>query len=82
MVLSPEHAAARAIVDGEAVRVTTAHGSVEGRAVVTQKMRAGVVTLPHGYADTNVNDLTSSVDLDPLTGMPVYSGLSAEVVAV
>lgn len=82
LVISPHDAAERGIVDGELVRLTTAHGSVEGRAAVTQEMRAGVVTLPHGYADTNVNDLTSSDDLDPLTGMPVYSGLPVDVVAV
>ncbi len=80
LTMNPRDAAAMGIAEGQRVRVTTAHGSVEGHARLSDRMRPGAVTLPHGYADTNVNDLTSAVALDPLTGMPTYSAIPVEVV--
>jgi len=37
-------------------------------------MRRGVVSLPHGFSDTDVNALTTSDVVDPLNGMPQMSG--------
>ena len=43
----------------------------------------GVVSLPHGYRDCNVGDLTSDRDhVDPLTGMVLQSGVTVRLVAV
>lgn len=80
--LHPDDARDRGIDDGVTVEVTTASGRLVGRARVTDRMRAGAVTVPHGYAGTNVNDLTSAAVLDPLTGMPTYSGVPVEVAPV
>lgn len=80
LTMNPGDAAARGITAGQRVRVATAHGSVEGLAHLTDRMRPGAVSLPHGYDTLNVNDLTSGVELDPLTGMPTYSGIAVEVV--
>lgn len=46
------------------------------------RLRPGVVSLPHGSASVGLNDLTSADDVDPLTGMPVFSGLRVAVVPV
>ena len=39
----------------------------------------GAVSISHGWADTNVNRLISSDDLDPLTGMPRSSGTAVSL---
>lgn len=79
ITLNPDDAAARGITEGQQVRVTSAHGSVDGQTAITDDVRSGTVTIPHGFGAMNVNDLTSDDDLDPLTGMPVYSGLPIQV---
>jgi hypothetical protein len=39
-------------------------------------IRPGAVSLPHGFADINVNLLTTSAEgVDALTGMPSFSGV-------
>ena len=43
-------------------------------------MRPGAVSLPHGFADINVNLLTTSAEgVDALTGMPTFSGVPLTV---
>ena len=43
-------------------------------------MRPGAVSLPHGFADVNVNLLTTSAEgVDALTGMPSFSGVPVTV---
>lgn len=45
----PDDAAAAGISDGDAVRLTSATGTIELTATVTDGMRAGVVCVPHGW---------------------------------
>lgn len=82
LTMHPEDASVRGIADGQLVALTTASGRLEGRAALRGSIRRGAVTLPHGYDDVNVDDLTSSVELDLLTGMPVYSAIPVEVAPV
>ena len=82
VLLHPDDAAAAGVADGARVRVRTATGELVGRARVTDRIRRGAVSVPHGYDDTNVNVLTSAATLDPLTGMPTYSGVPVELGAV
>ena len=42
-------------------------------------MRKGVGSISHGHLDANVNNLTSSDDIDPLGGMAHYSGVPIEI---
>ena len=45
-------------------------------------IRPGVVSLPHGWPVPGVNRLTSATaDVEPLTGMPRFSGLPVQVIA-
>jgi hypothetical protein len=46
---------------------------------VTPDIRPGVVSIPHGFDDANVNHLAITADADPLSGMTVLSGLVVEV---
>lgn len=79
----PEDAAASGLVDGGRARVTSASGSVEADVEVTDAVRAGVVSLPHGWGHdlpgtrqrvaaahpgTNFNVLSDSARFDPLSG--------------
>jgi anaerobic selenocysteine-containing dehydrogenase len=65
---------------GDVATVTTAHGAIAATVVVDPGMRAGTVSVNHGRAGADVARLTSAVvDVDPLTGMPLASGLAVTV---
>ena len=46
---------------------------------VTDVIGRGVVSFPHAYRSANVNQLTSTADVDPLNGMPILSGFAVEL---
>jgi anaerobic selenocysteine-containing dehydrogenase len=79
VLLHPETAAARGIADGQRVRVHNERGEVVLTAKVNAGMRKGVCSIPHGHLDANVNNLTSTDDVDPFGGMALYSGVPIEV---
>lgn len=76
------------IADGDFVRVTTAIGSVEIDAVVSDEIREGVVMIhqfwghtyesgmrtSRAYPGVNVNRLHDDRVRDQFTGMPIYNG--------
>jgi len=67
---SPVDVVALGLTDGDAVDVTSPHGSVRGTLRIDDRLRGGVVSLTHGWASANVSRLTSvEADVDPLTGM-------------
>ncbi len=75
LLVHPADAAERGLVSGEEVLVESRHGSSPAHVELTDSLRRGVVSIPHGWATPNVNDLTSSTEeLDPLTAMPRFSG--------
>ena len=62
------------------VELATDHGRVTTTVVSDPTVRAGVVSMTHGHTDANPGDLTSSdVAVDPLTAMPLVSGLEVDV---
>ena len=92
--LHPEDAERLGVRDGEPVRVKGAGGEVTAPAEVTDAVRRGVVSLPHGWghdrpgtrmrhaaADpgVNVNQLLDGSLLDPLSGNAVLNGIPVEV---
>jgi anaerobic selenocysteine-containing dehydrogenase len=82
--VSPDDAAAAGLADGDIAVVRSAHGQVQGTVRVDDTMPKGALAVPHGWAGSdNVNQLTSNTqDVDPLTGMPLYSGLPVELIKV
>ncbi|MFI8106438.1 molybdopterin-dependent oxidoreductase [Streptomyces sp. NPDC086023] len=87
--IHPDDAAPLGISDGTRVRVTADGGSVEAPAELTDTLRPGVVSLPHGWghdrpgtrlsvasADpgANVNQLLDGTRMDPLSGTAVLNG--------
>ncbi|AZM63147.1 MULTISPECIES: molybdopterin oxidoreductase family protein [unclassified Streptomyces] len=92
--LHPDDAERLGIRDGQPVRVKGAGGEVTAPAEVTDAVRRGVVSLPHGWghdrpgtrtrhasADpgANVNQLLDGSLLDPLSGNAVLNGVPVEV---
>ncbi|MBK3579869.1 molybdopterin oxidoreductase family protein [Streptomyces sp. MBT65] len=95
--IHPDDAARLGVVDGAPVRVKGAGGEVTAPAEITDGLRRGVVSLPHGWghdrpgtrmshaaADpgVNVNQLLDGSLLDPLSGNAVLNGVPVEVAAL
>nr|NIR35275.1 molybdopterin oxidoreductase family protein [Actinomycetota bacterium]NIT94518.1 molybdopterin oxidoreductase family protein [Actinomycetota bacterium]NIU18126.1 molybdopterin oxidoreductase family protein [Actinomycetota bacterium]NIU64772.1 molybdopterin oxidoreductase family protein [Actinomycetota bacterium]NIV54612.1 molybdopterin oxidoreductase family protein [Actinomycetota bacterium] len=95
--IHPDDAGRIGVADGETIRVTSITGSVEAPAEVTDAIRPGVVSLPHGWghgvAGTNLsvastrpgvnsNVLTDPGEIDPLSGNAVLNGIPVELAAV
>jgi anaerobic selenocysteine-containing dehydrogenase len=82
VLVHPDDARRCGIEDGADVLVRSAHGEVRGPVRIDGAVGRGHVSVPHGWGDTNVNVLTSKDDVDPVTGMPLYSGLDVTISAV
>ncbi|MER5836467.1 molybdopterin oxidoreductase family protein [Streptomyces sp. NPDC002130] len=95
--IHPEDAERLGVEDGAAVRVKGAGGEVVAPAEVTDAVRRGVVSLPHGWGHdrpgtrlghasknpgVNVNQLLDGRLLDPLSGNAVLNGVPVEVAPV
>ncbi|MER5340371.1 molybdopterin oxidoreductase family protein [Streptomyces mirabilis] len=94
--IHPEDAERLGLADGAAVRVKGAGGEVVAPAEVTNTVRRGVVSLPHGWGHdrpgtrmshaalepgVNVNQLLDGSLLDPLSGTAVLNGVPVELAA-
>ena len=79
LLVHPDDALTRGLDTGDVAVISTANGSCRVVVEVTASVRPGVVSLPHGFDEANVNRLTSAADADPLSGMTVLSGLPVEV---
>ena len=96
-LLHPDDAAARGLEDGDVVRVSSAVGAIEVPLEVSDEMRPGVVSIPHGFghhragvgwsraaahAGASVNDITDPSVVDRLTGNAAYNAVPVRVEAV
>jgi anaerobic selenocysteine-containing dehydrogenase len=79
VIIHPETAADHGISNGQRVRVHNANGEVFLAAKVDPMIRKGVCSISHGHLDGNVNFLTSSTEIDRLSGMAHYSGVPIEI---
>lgn len=94
--IHPDDAARLGLADGAAVRVRGAGGEVIAPVEVTDTVRRGVVSLPHGWGHdrpgtrmshatldpgVNVNQLLDGSLLDPLSGTAVLNGVPVELAA-
>lgn len=95
--IHPEDAERLGVTDGAAVRVKGAGGEVIAPAEVTDGVRPGVVSLPHGWGHdrpgtrlnhalkdpgVNVNQLLDGSLLDPLSGNAVLNGVPVKLASV
>ncbi|MBV2356198.1 molybdopterin oxidoreductase family protein [Streptomyces sp. J2-1] len=92
--IHPDDARHLGVRDGADVRVTGAGGEVVAPAEITEDVRPGVVSLPHGWGHdrpgtrqrhaatapgVNVNQLLDGSLLDPLSGNAVLNGVPVAV---
>jgi formate dehydrogenase len=91
--IHPDDAESLGIADGDRCRISSASGSIETEALVTDEIRTGTVAVPHGWGHrggwrvansaggANVNELTSSdpADLERLAGMAFLNGIPVRV---
>jgi anaerobic selenocysteine-containing dehydrogenase len=95
--IHPDDAERLGVRDGAGVRVKGAGGEVTAPAEVTDSVRPGVVSLPHGWGHdrpgtrlnhahetpgVNVNQLLDGSLLDPLSGNAVLNGFPVELTAL
>ncbi|MYN66576.1 MAG: molybdopterin-dependent oxidoreductase [Acidobacteria bacterium] len=94
LLVHPEDAEARRLLTGDLAEIGSAAGSVTVPVEVTDSMRPGVVSLPHGWghdregsrlgvarahAGASANDVTSELHLDTLSGNAAFNGLPVTV---
>ncbi|MFE1476392.1 molybdopterin-dependent oxidoreductase [Streptomyces cyaneofuscatus] len=92
--IHPDDAARLGLVDGATVRIESAGGGIEAPAEITDTVRSGVVSLPHGWGHSrpgtrmavaaahpgaNVNQLLDGTLLDPLSGTAVLNAIPVTV---
>lgn len=92
--IHPDDAARIGLADGDTARITAAGGEVEAPAEITDSVRSGVVSLPHGWGHSrpgtrmsvaaaepgvNVNQLLDGTLLDPLSGTAVLNAVPVSV---
>ena len=93
----PDDAARLGLADGGVARVTSRVGSVDAPVEVTDEVRPGVVSLPHGWghgqpgtrlrvaaerAGVNSNVLTDDAQMDPLSGTSALNAIPVVVAPI
>lgn len=76
--VSPELARSRGIENGSLVQLTSRHGSVRVRALVTDRVRDGELYMPMNSTESPVNLLTGS-HTDPITHTPAYKETAVQM---
>ncbi len=94
LLIHPEDAASRHLADGTVATVSSTAGSVDISVELDDTIRPGVVSIPHGWghaksgtaqsvarehAGVNVNVLTPTDHVDPLSGTSQLTGFPVEV---
>jgi anaerobic selenocysteine-containing dehydrogenase len=94
--MNPHDAGRLGLADGDAAVVTSRVGQVRAPVEVTDDIRTGVVSLPHGWghdaagarlgvagrhAGVNANILADDAEVDPLSGNAVLNGIPVRVAA-
>jgi anaerobic selenocysteine-containing dehydrogenase len=93
-LLHPQDAAARGIADGDRIRVVSAVGAIEVPVSVSDEIRPGVVSVPHGWGHdksgvgwtraaarpgVSVNDITDTRVVDGLSGNTAVNAVAVRV---
>jgi anaerobic selenocysteine-containing dehydrogenase len=97
LLMHPSDAAARGVADGDAVAVRSLRGEVHTTVELSEAMKPGVVSLPHGHGHgrdgvvlrvarerpgVSLNDLTDEQAVDPVSGNAVLTGVGVDVRAL
>jgi anaerobic selenocysteine-containing dehydrogenase len=89
LLVHPSDAASRHLANGDLARVGSEVGTIVVAVEITDAMLPGVISLPHGWghdrdetrlrvarehAGTSINDVTSNLHLDTLSGTAAFNG--------
>ncbi len=95
-ILHPEDAGTRGLAGGERVRVVSRVGAIELPLEVSDEMRPGVISIPHGFghdrrgvgwsvaaahAGASMNDITDPAVVDRVTGNAAFNAVPVRVEA-
>jgi anaerobic selenocysteine-containing dehydrogenase len=96
LLMHPEDAVARGLADGALVEIVSRTGRVRAPLEVTDEIKPGVVSLPHGWGHhrpgtrlataaatpgASLNDVTDEERIDELSGNAAFSGVPVTVAA-
>jgi anaerobic selenocysteine-containing dehydrogenase len=96
LMIHPDDAAARGLVDGGRARIATSVGAIDLPVEVTDAIMPGVVSMPHGWGHgrkgvklrvasatpgASMNDVLDPARIDALSGTSVLNGQPVEVTA-
>lgn len=94
LLMHPRDAETRGLTDGQRVRISSRSGEVAAPVEITDAMREGVVSLPHGFghgregvrlsvasahAGASFNDVADELRIDALCGTAAFSGTPVQV---
>jgi len=94
MLIHPDDATARGLVDGATAKVSTARGVIHVPVAISDEVMRGVVSIPHGWGHdrsgtrlsvaaitpgVSVNDILDPSVIDELSGTTALTGQSVEV---
>jgi anaerobic selenocysteine-containing dehydrogenase len=77
--MHPSTALRYGILQDSIVEVVTRHGKITLKANLTPKIRSDTVHIPQGWEQANVNELTGTDDVDPISGFPNLKSLRCRV---
>ena len=80
LLVHPDDASAAGLASGDDALVTTGSGELTVTVRTDPGIRPGAVSMPHGFDQPNIADLTTDTDdVHPVYGMPVLSGVPVEI---
>jgi anaerobic selenocysteine-containing dehydrogenase len=77
--IHPETAQKYGISDGDMITVETVKGKIHMKARTTEDLMPGIVSIPHGWANANANELTELEPRDPVTGYTEMKSLLCRI---
>lgn len=77
--IHPATATQYGLTDGSLAQIETKNGKIQMRLRATEKITPGVVSVPHGWANANVNLLVDMDIIDPITAYPDFKAVLCRV---
>jgi anaerobic selenocysteine-containing dehydrogenase len=77
--IHPETAKKFGIADGDMMTVETVKGKIQIKARTTKDLLPGILSIPHGWANANANELTELEPRDPVTGYTEMKALLCRI---
>lgn len=81
LFIHPDDAATHGLVQGGGVRVCSRRGVVETRALISDQVPPGLVSMPYHFKEAPSNQLTNDAQ-DPLTKMPELKACAVRIEAL